>query len=72
MLKLCTFLTGRWQHHPLTWQKRKSDYFRLPLSIEKQGKAAAMEKLILLLLSLIVFCSIVAAVFEDQVGKFDW
>ncbi|XP_013857129.1 ER membrane protein complex subunit 1 isoform X1 [Austrofundulus limnaeus] len=31
-----------------------------------------MGKLILLLLSLIAFCNIVAAVFEDQVGKFDW
>ncbi|XP_037540870.1 ER membrane protein complex subunit 1 isoform X2 [Nematolebias whitei] len=31
-----------------------------------------MGKLILLLLNLIFLCDIVAAVFEDQVGKFDW
>ncbi|XP_031701137.1 ER membrane protein complex subunit 1 isoform X2 [Anarrhichthys ocellatus] len=31
-----------------------------------------MEKLILLCLKCILLCSIVEAVFEDQVGKFDW
>uniref|UniRef100_A0A8C6PXN5 ER membrane protein complex subunit 1 n=1 Tax=Nothobranchius furzeri TaxID=105023 RepID=A0A8C6PXN5_NOTFU len=35
-------------------------------------KAVAMAKLILLLLNWIFLCCNVAAVFEDQVGKFDW
>ncbi|XP_019944740.2 ER membrane protein complex subunit 1 [Paralichthys olivaceus] len=47
--------------------------FRLPPSHEEQVKAtAAMEKLISLWLKCVILCSTVEAVFEDQVGKFDW
>eukprot|EP00064_Thunnus_orientalis_P015787 superscaffoldBa00002996_g15846 len=53
--------------------KRKLDNFRLPPSLEEEAIAtAAMAKLILLLLKCIVLLSTVEAVFEDQVGKFDW
>lgn len=42
-------------------------------SPEEQARAVAtMAKLILLWLKLIILCSTVEAVFEDQVGKFDW
>lgn len=47
---------------------------QLPASsseVQAQG-AAAMAKLILRFLKCIVLCSPVLAVFEDQVGKFDW
>ncbi|KAM7404474.1 hypothetical protein PAMP_011819 [Pampus punctatissimus] len=57
----------------LSQHKKKPDNFRLPSSLEEQVKAAAtMAKLILLFLKCIVLCSTVEAVFEDQVGKFDW
>uniref|UniRef100_A0A8C7XUA4 ER membrane protein complex subunit 1 n=1 Tax=Oryzias sinensis TaxID=183150 RepID=A0A8C7XUA4_9TELE len=39
---------------------------------KRSQTAAAMAKLILLLLKCILFCGTVYAVFEDQVGKFDW
>lgn len=53
--------------------KNKPVNFRLPPCLEEQAKAAAaMAKLILLCLKCIILYSTVEAVFEDQVGKFDW
>ncbi|KAI3357283.1 hypothetical protein L3Q82_015736 [Scortum barcoo] len=52
--------------------KGKTVNFRLPPSLEEQAKAAAMAKLISLCLKFVMLYSSVEAVFEDQVGKFDW
>lgn len=53
--------------------RRKQVNFRLPPSLEEQAKAtAAMAKLILLYLKCMMLYSTIEAVFEDQVGKFDW
>uniref|UniRef100_A0A8C2WK34 ER membrane protein complex subunit 1 n=1 Tax=Cyclopterus lumpus TaxID=8103 RepID=A0A8C2WK34_CYCLU len=53
--------------------RRKHVDFRLPPFLEEQTKAtAAMAKLIWFCLKCILLCSTIEAVFEDQVGKFDW
>uniref|UniRef100_A0A8C5EU06 ER membrane protein complex subunit 1 n=1 Tax=Gouania willdenowi TaxID=441366 RepID=A0A8C5EU06_GOUWI len=55
----------------ITNPQRRRINFRLPLCAE-EVKVSAMAKLIFLWLKCLVSCCIVEAVFEDQVGKFDW
>lgn len=58
---------------PLSYKtKRKAVNFRLPPPEEQAKAAAAMAKLILLCVNFVMLYSTVRAVFEDQVGKFDW
>lgn len=70
------YLSGLQGAAPLTHSTQsKPDDFRLPPPPEEQTRAAAaaaMAKLTLLCLKCVLLCSTVAAVFEDQVGKFDW
>lgn len=62
---------GSTSHSP---DKTNAVNFRLPPSAEEQAQAAAaaMGKLILLSLKFAILFFTVEAVFEDQVGKFDW
>uniref|UniRef100_A0A7N6FKE4 ER membrane protein complex subunit 1 n=1 Tax=Anabas testudineus TaxID=64144 RepID=A0A7N6FKE4_ANATE len=59
--------------HPSLHTERKPVNFRLSPSLEEQATATAtMAKLILLWLKFTILCSTIEAVYEDQVGKFDW
>ncbi|KAF7668637.1 hypothetical protein LDENG_00296220 [Lucifuga dentata] len=54
-------------------ENKKPVNFRLPLSFEEQIQTpAVMAQLILFCLKFIILCFTAEAVFEDQVGKFDW